>query len=90
MVIQWCIVESFDRETDGDANMSAIQASIKNIIAENEDYFVADLDNGGVRLGMFGVGMFDFLDSHADFAKVRALNIGDAEGLFDELYLRYI
>lgn len=61
-----------------------------NIIAENTEYFIADLDNGGVRIGMFDVCAFDFPADHAEYAAVKAAGLGDAEALFDGFYAKYV
>lgn len=67
-----------------------MNAHTTNIIAENNEYFIANLDNGGIRFGMFDVCMFDFQPHHAEYAAVAALNLADAENLFDSFYLRYV
>ena len=65
-------------------------AATTNIIAKNAEYFIADLNNGGVRIGMFDVCAFDFPASHAEYAKVKALDLADAEELFDAYYVKYV
>lgn len=61
-----------------------------NIIAQNADYFIADLDNGGVRVGMFDVCAFDFPAGHAEYASVKAASLAEAETLFDGFYVKYV
>lgn len=60
------------------------------VSAENENYFIADLDNGGVRLGMFGVCAFDFPASHPEYSRVKSLDLDTAEAAFDEFYVRHV
>lgn len=67
-----------------------MNAHTTTFIAKNAEYFIANLDNGGVRFGMFDVCMFDFPAGHADYAVVTSLDLADAEDLFDSFYLRYI
>ena len=53
-------------------------------IVRNEDgYFVAYLDNGGVRVGLEGCAAFDFPAGHAKHAEAMALNNGTVEAFFD-------
>lgn len=67
-----------------------MNARTVNIIAENNEFFIADLDNGGVRLGMFDVCMFDFPANHAEYPRVKSLTLANAETAFDEFYGRYV
>lgn len=69
-----------------------MNAKTTKIIAENESHFVAHLDNGGVRLGMFDICMFDFPAGHAEYAGVvaAAADLATAEDLFDSFYARYV
>jgi hypothetical protein len=55
-----------------------------NRLIENDDYFVADLDNGGVRFGLKGCMLFDVPAYHADYNRVRALTLDNIEDTFDE------
>jgi hypothetical protein len=55
-------------------------------IVKGEDYFVANLDNGGVRLGMVGGSYFDIPAGHAWFARlIECNNEVEAKSYFDEL-----
>lgn len=59
------------------------QAGVAEVIFENEDYFVAKLVNGWVRVGMFEVCAVDFPPQHADFAEAKALNADTVEAFCD-------
>ena len=65
-------------------------ANITNFIFKGADYFVALLDNGGVRIGLVSVYATDFPANHEMFEKVVAC--GEAgtedavEALSDEIY----
>ena len=60
------------------------------IICENTDgYFVAFLDNGGVRVGLRGCTCYDFPESHEDFKRCTELTIGTVEDAHDEFTGRY-
>lgn len=60
------------------------------IICENtEGYFVAFLENGGVRVGSRGNECFDFPESHHDFKRAVSLNINNVEDAYDEYFGRY-
>lgn len=43
------------------------------ILFENEDYFLAKLDNGGVRVGMFEICAVDFPQTHPDYEEAISL-----------------
>lgn len=60
------------------------------IISQNSDYFFADLENGGVRIGMFDVCAFDFPADHVEYSNVKAASLDDAEALFDAFYVKYV
>lgn len=56
-------------------------------IVKGLDYFVAHLDNGGVRLGMVGGTCFDIPAGHAWFDRItECANESQAEEYFDELF----
>lgn len=65
-------------------------AHITKFVFKSEDYFVAMLDNGGVRIGLAGYYMNDFAPHHAMFSKVVECGYrGDAceiEELSDAIY----
>lgn len=62
-------------------------AHITTIIFENADgYFVANLDNGGIRLGLLGCECFDFPAGHAEFERVASLTKETAESAYDEYF----
>lgn len=67
-----------------------MNARTTKIIDENADYFIADLNNGGVRLGMFDVCAFDFPAGHAEYAKLKSLVLSAAEELFDTYCAKYV
>jgi hypothetical protein len=64
------------------------QGRTTNFIVQTEDHFVADLDNGGVRIGMKGFAAVDFPATHVEYDRVRALTAAAVEGAFDAYYLR--
>lgn len=70
------------RNTQGDREM-AKQAGVAEVIFENEDYFVAKLLNGWVRVGMFEVCAVDFPPHHAEFAEAMALSELTVEAFCD-------
>lgn len=67
-----------------------MRAHTTNLIANNEDYAIYDLDNGGVRFLMFEVCGFDFPAGHAEYDHVKSLTMDAAEEAFDAFYLKYI
>ncbi len=67
-----------------------MHATTTNIIFENAEFFVANLDNGGVRFGLFGCPSFDFPAGHKEFSRVQTMDVDDAEEIYDEYFLRYI
>ncbi len=49
------------------------------------DYFVADLDNGGVRVGLKGAACLDISPTHKLFAPAKALkSVTEADEFFSE------
>ena len=64
-------------------------AHTTTILRENDTYFVADLDNGGVRIGMKDVVAFDFPKSHAFYENIRSLKLEECEEAIDEMYARH-
>lgn len=66
------------------------RAKTTSIICENTDgYFVAFLDNGGVRVGSLGNECFDFAQNHQDFKRCTTLTIHTVEAAHDEFFGRY-
>lgn len=55
-------------------------------IETTEGYFVAFLDNGGVRIGLKGFDCFDFPLGHTKFQTVVSLQPSCVENYYDELY----
>jgi len=64
-------------------------AHTTDILRENETYFVADLNNGGVRIGMKNVVAFDFPASHKLYENVRGIELDDCEDAIDEMFVRH-
>lgn len=65
-------------------------AHIINLIEETADgYFVAHLDNGGVRIGLRGCECFEFPASHAEYDRVAALTGDYIEAAHDEFMGKY-
>lgn len=68
-----------------------MSAHITEFIAENEDgYFTAYLDDGGVRIGLRGCNCFAFPADHAEYARVVALRADQIEAAHDEFMGAYI
>lgn len=63
--------------------MAKLSARATQIIFENDDYFVAHLDNGGVRVGMFEVCCVDFPAHHEIYAEAVALTPETVEAFCD-------
>lgn len=59
-------------------------ARTTQIIFENADYFLAHLDNGGVRVGMFEICAVDFPASHQCYADAVALTPETIEAFCDQ------
>jgi hypothetical protein len=60
------------------------------LIIDGRDYFVARLDNGGVRVGMVGGNAFDIPEDHDVFEDCIVIRDEDAaEKAFDRLMIRY-
>ena len=60
------------------------------ILCENTDgYFVAFLDNGGVRVGSRGNECFDFPLDHPEFKRCTNLTIRNVEAAYDEFFGAY-
>lgn len=60
------------------------QGSTTKIIVETEDYFVAHLNNGGVRVGMFEICAVDFMPEHPEYSRAVALTAETVEEFCDE------
>lgn len=59
-------------------------AHTTNIIKENDDMIVADLDNGGVRIGYKGTIWFDIPADHADYAAAKNGSLSEIETMLDD------
>lgn len=60
------------------------------MVCENTDgYFVAFLNNGGVRVGSRGNECFDIPESHADFKRAASLTIETVEDFYDEYFGKF-
>lgn len=69
---------------------ASTRAHTTAIICENTDgYFVAFLDNGGIRVGLRDNECFDFPESHAEFKRAAALTIDTVEEAYDEYFGTY-
>lgn len=53
------------------------------------DLFLADLDNGGIRIGMVGGEIFDYHKDHPKYNEVAQLTPHTIEEFFDERYLKF-
>ena len=60
------------------------QGRTTQIIFENDEYFLAHLDNGGVRVGMFEICSVDFPKGHEEYATACALTPETIEAFCDE------
>ena len=60
-----------------------MHARTTKIVFETSDYFLAHLDNGGIRVGMFEVCSVDFPAGHADYAEAAALTPETIEAFCD-------
>lgn len=67
-----------------------MRARTTTLISKNEDYFLFNLDNGGVRFGMYDICAFDFPADHAECDRVKALTLDAAEAAFDAFYVKYM
>lgn len=65
------------------------QAKTTNILIEDEDYFVADLDNGGVRIGHKDFIYFDYPANHVQYESMRGLTLSNIENVIDENMRKY-
>lgn len=52
------------------------------------DLFLADLDNGGIRVGMVGGEIFDYQKSHPRYEEASNLTPHTIEEFYDECYLK--
>lgn len=59
-------------------------ARTTEIILETTEYFVAHLDNGGVRVGMFEICAVDFPSTHPEYQRAVALTTETVEEFCDE------
>lgn len=67
-----------------------MNARISTFIVNGADYFVANLDNGGVRVGLVGGECISFREDHKYHAEVCAItNEVDAEAFFDRVFCEY-
>ena len=65
-------------------------ARTTTILCENTDgYFVAFLDNGGVRVGLRGCTCYDFPLTHKDFTRCTQLTHDTVEEAHDDFTNRY-
>ena len=53
------------------------------------DLFLADLNNGGIRVGMVGGEIFDYQKNHPRYEEVSNLTPHTIEEFYDECYLKY-
>lgn len=61
-------------------------ATTTNFIVPGEDFFTADLDNGGVRLGMVANRALDVMPGHDLYDPIKALKTEEeVEDMFDKL-----
>jgi hypothetical protein len=68
------------------SNVTGRVGTTTEFIVDGHDYFVARLDNGGVRVGMVGGNAFDIPATHALFEACCAIATEDgAEWLFDAM-----
>lgn len=67
-----------------------MNSKITRIIAEDaQGYFTADLDNGGVRIGLRGCECFSFINTHPLYNRIIALYASQIEAVHDECMGRY-
>jgi hypothetical protein len=59
------------------------QGCITNFVFNGGDFFVANLDNGGIRFGMKGVGFLQAPAGHPVYAEIAAVTAEAAESFFD-------
>lgn len=68
-------------------------AHTTEMLFDNGDYFIAVLDDGGIRLGMRDMASINFPADHAKYEVVKSLAAAaDAEAIeeaFDEAYIKY-
>ena len=70
--------------------MTTMTSRIATFIVDGSDYFVANLDDGGVRVGLVGGGCISFHKGHKYHAEVCAItNEVDAEAFFDRVFCEY-
>ena len=62
-------------------------ATTTTMIFDNSEYFVANLTDGGVRIGMNHEGSLSLPANHADYAKVVAFT--SAEEVEQYFYIAY-
>lgn len=67
-----------------------MNAHTTSFIFDNADYFLANLKNGGIRVGLKDVACFDFPSDHAEFAKVASLTEANVEDAFDSYYAKFL
>lgn len=70
--------------------MTTMTARIATFIVDGSDYFVANLNDGGVRVGLVGGDCISFHKDHKYHAEVFAItNEVDAEAFFDRVFCEY-
>lgn len=62
-------------------------ATTTKIISKNADYFLADLDDGGIRFGHMGGFMMEMAASHKLYESIRAMDVNSDE--FEEMFCDY-
>ena len=67
-----------------------MNAHTTTFILNNADYFVANLNNGGVRVGQKEVAAFDFPAEHAEYSKVVSLTEATVEAAVDAYFGAYL
>lgn len=67
-----------------------MNAHTTNFIVNGNEYFSANLDNGGVRIGLVGCVAYDFPAGHAKFDRAATLTSEDeVEAMVDEAFAEY-
>jgi hypothetical protein len=78
-----------DNATPKDSKMNT-RANTTAVICENtEGYFVAFLNNGGVRVGLRDNECFDFPEDHPEFSRAVKLTVDTVESAYDEYFGLY-
>lgn len=67
-----------------------MNAHTTNFIVNGNDYFSANLNNGGVRIGLVGSFAYDFPVGHDKFDRAASLTSEDeVEAMVDEAFGEY-